>query len=340
MIWQLDLLLLTLITLSALGAVMVKDLLSSAIVLGAYSFLMCLLWTEMGSVDVAFTEAAVGAGVGTVFMIAAIHQTTREVKRRSSGRIALKLISLLAAGVTGTVLMIAVNDFPGWGDPQSPASTHVSPYYITRSIEDTGVPNIVTSVLADYRGFDTMFETAVIFAAGIAVISILRRFPEKGVATAREDTERKTAYRDAIIRWICRQMVPFIQLFALYVVAHGHHSPGGGFQGGVILGASFILMAICYDMNMVLNRMSERWNLLLANAGVFLYAGIGALCLLLGANFLDYSVLSRILPATTAVEARSHGMLGIEIGVAVAVMAIMIAIYLNIASHGKQDKGL
>lgn len=80
MIWQLDLVLLVLIVISALAAINVKDLLSSAILLGAYSFLMCLLWTEMGAVDVAFTEAAVGAGISTAFFVAAIYQTTRRTK--------------------------------------------------------------------------------------------------------------------------------------------------------------------------------------------------------------------------------------------------------------------
>ena len=80
MIWQLDLLLLVMVVISAVAAINVKDLLSSAILLGAYSFLMCLLWTEMGAVDVAFTEAAVGAGISTAFFVAAIYQTTRRTK--------------------------------------------------------------------------------------------------------------------------------------------------------------------------------------------------------------------------------------------------------------------
>ena len=72
MIWQFDIIILTLLVLCAFAAVSLKDLLSAAIVFGAYSFLMCLLWTEMGAVDVAFTEAAVGAGVSTVFFVAAV----------------------------------------------------------------------------------------------------------------------------------------------------------------------------------------------------------------------------------------------------------------------------
>jgi multicomponent Na+:H+ antiporter subunit B len=342
MIWQLDLFILTLIVLCALAAITVKDLLSSAIILGAYSFLMCLLWTEMGSVDVAFTEATVGAGVGTVFFIAAVYRTTRLVKLRKPGRSFYKGISLLASAAVGILLLSAVSDFPDWADPHSPANSHLSPYYITQSLEDTSVPNIVTSVLADYRGFDTMFETTVIFAAGIAVIAVLRRSRRKnGIVQCKQKTEADDrTYENTIIQSISRQMVPFMQLFALYVVAHGHHSPGGGFQGGVILGASFILLAISYDLKTVQRRMNEKWNLIIANMGILIYAGIGTLCMLLGANFLDYSSLSKVIPGSTEVTARSHGMLGIEIGVALTVMAIMVAIYINIASHGKHQRGL
>jgi len=80
MIWQLDLIILLLVVICAVAAISIKDLFSAAVVLGAYSFLMCLLWTEMGAVDVAFTEAAVGAGVSTVFFLAAIFRTTRRTK--------------------------------------------------------------------------------------------------------------------------------------------------------------------------------------------------------------------------------------------------------------------
>ena len=80
MIWQLDIVFLSIVVICALAAISIKDLLSSAILFGAYSFLMCLLWTEMGAVDVAFTEAAVGAGISTAFFIGAIYQTTRRTK--------------------------------------------------------------------------------------------------------------------------------------------------------------------------------------------------------------------------------------------------------------------
>jgi len=86
-----------------------------------------------------------------------------------------KLVGILIALVALIVLLYGVKDFPKWADPNQPASVHVSPRYIERAVDETGVPNVVTAVLADYRGYDTLFETAVIFTAGIAVLMLLRR---------------------------------------------------------------------------------------------------------------------------------------------------------------------
>ena len=264
----------------------------------------------------------------------------------------------------GSLLIYCTLDFPVWGDPKSPASTHVSPQYIENTLEDTSVPNIVTAVLADYRGYDTMFETIVIFAAAIASFFLLRSFkptePEtrlyrhiptgitfrikKGGRYPREsaDFERidlQWVPHDLIIKTTCRLIVPFIQIFGLYVIAHGHHSPGGGFQGCVILGASVIVFAISHNLRSSIKRISERTAALLCTLGVFLYAATGGLCLFLGSNFLDYSALSKIL-GVNPVMARSHGILLVEIGVGMAVMAAMISLYYNLSSAGKLDEGL
>lgn len=87
----------------------------------------------------------------------------------------MKTLSLIVSVIVGAFLMYGTIDMPAWGDPNSPASTHVSPYYITHTEADTATPNIVTSVLADYRGYDTLGETTVIFTAGMACILLLRR---------------------------------------------------------------------------------------------------------------------------------------------------------------------
>ncbi|MDI6889584.1 MAG: MnhB domain-containing protein [Thermodesulfovibrionales bacterium] len=146
-------------------------------------------------------------------------------------------------------------------------------------------------------------------------------------------------FKDVIIQTICRLLTPPIQLYALYVIAHGHYSPGGGFQGGCILGASFILMVIAYDIGEVKRRMAEKMNTIFCSLGVIIYSGIGAICLILGANYLDYGILHKILPVNP-VRARALGTLGIEIGVGIAVMAVMISIFLNIASGGEHEGAL
>jgi len=276
----------------------------------------------------------------------------------------LKWFGFIAVFLCGSLFIYGTVEFPGWGDPLSPTSTHVSPYYIEKTMEDTSVPNIVTAVLADYRGYDTMFETAVIFSAGIACLFLLRQMKrkktdfrlyrhtatgiifriEKGgkLPPTAKEFERIdglwTPY-DLIIKTTGRFIIPFIQIFALYVIAHGHHSPGGGFQGGVILGASFILFAISHDLRSALNRMSEKLTAFFYTLGVYIYAGTGALCILLGANFLDYSALATIL-FVDPVTARSHGILIVEIGVGIAVMAVMVILYYNLVSAGKFDEGL
>jgi multicomponent Na+:H+ antiporter subunit B len=135
-------------------------------------------------------------------------------------------------------------------------------------------------------------------------------------------------YRSIIVATICRILAPFLQIYSLYVIMHGHSSPGGGFQGGCIMGASFILLVIALGREEVLLRMNQKVNDFLGSLGVLIYGGIGVACLLLGANYLDYSILP--FPGATPEKARYLGMLGIEIGVGISVMAIMVSIFLNL----------
>ncbi len=274
-------------------------------------------------------------------------------------------IGIITVLIFGSLLFYGSLDFPIWGDPQAPASRHVSPHYIENTLEETSVPNIVTAVLADYRSFDTMFETIVIFTAGLACIFILRHFQSTESSQARlyrhiptgitlrikesgkypeasDDFERIDSHwipYNLIIKTTCRIILPFIQIFGLYVIAHGHHSPGGGFQGGVILGASIILYAIAFDLRSALKRMSERVTALLCALGVFIYAGTGLASFFYEKNYLDYSALATIM-GTDPISARSHAILVVEVGVGIAVMAVMVVLYYNLASAGRHDEGL
>ena len=129
----------------------------------------------------------------------------------------------------------------------------------------------------------------------------------------------------AIVRTVCRRVAVFVQIFGLYVIMHGHSSPGGGFQGGVILASSFMLLALGDGVEEVRRRVSLDALTGLTSAGVLVYAGIGVVCLLFGANYLDYSAL----PVT---DPRSVGMLVIEIGVGLTVAAAMLSIFLDLLS--------
>jgi multicomponent Na+:H+ antiporter subunit B len=144
--------------------------------------------------------------------------------------------------------------------------------------------------------------------------------------------------QDVIVKTLARLLVPFIVIYALYVVMHGHHSPGGGFQGGVILAASFVLLAISQGLDKIRQRLSEKTAGILSSLGVFIYAGIGLLCLLLGGKYLDYGKLSKLLSVEPA-QARSLGILGVEIGVALAVMAVMCTIVFTIFSFDEDSGG-
>lgn len=276
----------------------------------------------------------------------------------------MKHIALATVVLTGLLMIYVTESFPTWGDPNSPASLHVSNHYIENSLPETDVPNIVTAVLGDYRGFDTMFETTVVFCAGMACFFLLGAYkreepairyyrhtatgvvlqfrngakgPRQGGAFERIDPTW-TPY-DFIVSRVCKLMIPFIQIYGLYVIAHGHHSPGGGFQGGVILAAGFLLLALSHNLRTLTERISHRVLGIMSAIGVVIYAGYGALALLYGGNFLDYSALAGLL-GVDPIYARSLGIMIVEIGVGTTVMSTMVIIYNNVASVGRYDEGL
>ena len=137
-----------------------------------------------------------------------------------------------------------------------------------------------------------------------------------------------------VVKTVVRVFIPFIQIYGLYVIAHGHYSPGGGFQGGVILAASIILLALAFGLRKTMTKITEKLTTTLCSTGVFIYGGLGLLCLLLGGNFLDYEKLDLLLKVG-APQSRSLGILGIEIGVGIAVMACMTSIFFDIATAGE-----
>jgi multicomponent Na+:H+ antiporter subunit B len=162
-----------LLILTAAGAIFVKDLISAVFILGSYSFFLALLWAWQGAVDVAFTESVVGAGLSTIFFLLALFWTTSKDALSRRYRPSWMIFGGLLA--LGALMVHGAQDLPRVGDPHSPPNVHISPVYLERSLVDTKTPNVVTSVLMDYRGMDTLIETTVIFTAGIAASLLLRR---------------------------------------------------------------------------------------------------------------------------------------------------------------------
>jgi multicomponent Na+:H+ antiporter subunit B len=173
MTYAFELPLLVLLVLTAASAVFVKDLISAVFILGSYSFFLALCWAWLGAVDVAIVEAVVGAGLSTIFFLLTLFGTAPRDTRIRRPR--PPIAALIGLPFLGLLLLYAADDLPEFGDPHSPASTHVSPFYLENSLRDTNTPNVVTAVLMDHRGMDTLIETAVIFTAGIACWLLLRR---------------------------------------------------------------------------------------------------------------------------------------------------------------------
>lgn len=166
----LNLTLLTFLAITAIAIVRMTSLFAIVMLFGMFSFLSAALFVVMDAVDVAFTEAAVGAGISTVLMLATLALTKKQDEKKPAHRPWLPLTVVL---VTGAALVYGTLDIPAFGDRNAPAQTHVAPRYLERSIPDTGVPNVVTSVLASYRGYDTLGETFVVFTAGISVLLLI-----------------------------------------------------------------------------------------------------------------------------------------------------------------------
>ena len=166
-----DLVLLTLLCFTAFAIMLVRHLFAVVALTGAFSLLSAGLLVTLDAVDVAFTEAAVGAGISTVLMLGTLALT----KRREAMKPKLSPIGLMIIFLTGATLIYATPDMPKFGAADSPGLMHIVPDYIEGSKNDIAVPNIVTAILASYRGYDTLGEVAVIFTAGMGVIILLGR---------------------------------------------------------------------------------------------------------------------------------------------------------------------
>ncbi len=302
-----------------------RDLFAVVMLLGIFSLLSASFFVVMDAVDVAFTEASVGAGISTLLMLTAVTLTGR-----SEDSVRHKpMWALLVVFITGGLLIYGTLDMPSFGSSPAPAHLHVTPRYINDSMQETGIPNIVTSVLASYRGFDTLGEVVVIFTAGMGVLALLAM----GSRPMFDITMAASTYylmheRHLILRITTKMLLPLIFLFAFYVQFHGDFGPGGGFQAGVIFAAAIILYSMVFGLSTARRVISRTFVILLAAVGALIYGGVGVVSMLNGGNFLEYNVL-----LDNPVAGQHLGILLIELGIGCTVASVMVIIFFSFSGR-------
>jgi multicomponent Na+:H+ antiporter subunit B len=312
--------LLTLLVITSVAIVRTPDLFVAVILTSIFSLLMAANFFLLDAADVALTEAAIGAGISTVLFLGALPLTAEYQRTRTVNR----LLPISVVAVITLIMIYATFDKPRFGDPKAPVHQHVAPWYIEKTPEYIDIPNVVTAVLGSFRGYDTLGEVFVVFTAGIGVLFLLSARPDK-----RKGSRRPAAVGEdhglrhyLVPRVVGRLLIPFILLFGLYVQFHGEYGPGGGFQAGAIVATGIILFALLEGEAQALRALPLAVLNGLIAGGALLFGGVGVAAMLLGGNFLDYSVL-----ATDPIAGQHLGLLLIEAGVGITVTGVLLSIF-------------
>lgn len=304
-----DVCLLAFLIMIVFAAIKITDLFVVTMLFGIFSFITALLFLDLDAVDVAFTEAAVGAGFTTVLMLSALRLTNRyeNIKHRHS------LLGLFIVTLTGAALIYGIADFPLIGDANAPVHHHLAPEFIQLTQEKIDIPNVVTAVLASFRGYDTFGETVVIFSAGVSVLLLLGM----GHVKPKQEPEKN------LVLWVVvKPFIALILVFGLYVQFHGDYGAGGGFQAGVIFASGFILYSLVFGESYAREVIPAAILPRLAALGVLIYGVTGLVSLLSNKSFLDYSALS-----SNPVSGQHFGILFVEAGVGLAVFSTILLIF-------------
>ncbi len=309
--------LLTILVVTAVAIVRTENLFVAVMLMSIFSLLMAANFFILDAADVALTEAAIGAGITTVIFLGALALTARREEAVSSGR----MVPLAVVTVLAMVMIWATFDKPRLGDPDAPVHQHVAPWYLEKTPELIGIPNVVTAVLGTFRGYDTLGEVFVVFAACIGVLFVLSAGGLRD-RSKEADAESIGLKHHLIPKVVGRLLVPFIVLFGLYVQFHGEYGPGGGFQAGAIIATGIILYALLEGETNALRALPRRVLLGMVVGGALLYTLVGVAGMLLGGNFLDYSVL-----ASDPVVGQQVGIILIEAGVGITVCGSLLSIF-------------
>ena len=319
--------LLTLLVITALAIVRSESLFAAVILTGIFSLLMAANFFLLDAADVALTEAAIGAGISTVLFLGALALTGEHERGGSTNR----LLALGVVTITTLIVIYATFDKPRLGDPEAPVQQHVGPWYLEKTPELIDIPNAVTAVLGSFRGYDTLGEVFVVFTAGIGVMFLLGASTAPRREQPESSSEPNQGLRHYLVpRVVGRMLIPFIFLFGLYVQFHGDYGPGGGFQAGAILASAVILYALLEGEARALRALPMSVLKWLVAGGALLYGAVGIAGMLLGSNFLDYSVL-----ASDPITGQHIGIILIELGVGITVTGVLLCVFHAFAARGK-----
>ena len=243
------------------------------------------------------------------------------------------VLAVVFAFFFSTVLLLTVSELPRTGELNNPAHNEVERRYVEKGLQETGATNIVAGMILDYRAFDTLGESHVLFVAAITVTILLRldkteRDPEdtkitETIGEAEEEDKIFEPHHDAILQKVAMILVPFIILFGIYVILNGHLSPGGGFSGGAIIGAGLILYLNAFGFEKTEKFFNEKVYKTVIFSGLAFYALAKCYAFFCGANGLD-SHISKGIPGHII----SAGLiLPLDIAVGCVVACTMYAFY-------------
>ena len=310
---------------TAIAIVRMNKLFAVVMLSGVFSLLSAMLFIVLDAVDVAFTEAAVGAGISTVLMLG----TIALVRDNENKTVRAGILPLIVVGITGLGMVYGTLDLPAFGAADAPAQVYLKPDYMARTVSEIDIPNVVTAILASYRGYDTMGEVVVVFTAGIAVLLLLSALQQRPasapapIKTPIKNPAQANWQNHLILRVVTKMLVGLIILYAFYVQFHGDFSPGGGFQAGIIIAVAFILYGLVFGQNAVYQTLPPWVVHKILALGVLIYIGTGLATMALGGAFLDYGVFAPHHPS----HGQHWGILAVELGVGITVAGVMISIY-------------
>ncbi len=256
------------------------------------------------------------------FSAAVTHRATRkktEKEEKASLRSfygKYKVLICIAAVIIACFFFVTIFSMPEFGDPDNPANNEVVERYVGSAEEETGAENVIAGMILNYRGFDTFGESCVLFVAACCVMMLLWRDKNcwSDADTAALQSETQSEGRDVILSVVGKIVIPVILCFGICVLFNGHVSPGGGFSGGAILGASLIIFSAAYGSESVRHFLSERVYNIIRISGLCIYGVLFFVYIYCGANGIENG-LSRLLVVV------------IDIAVGLVVMSTMFGFY-------------